>query len=92
MGQEDKKSDSKKDARTTDIFVNTRPVTWEGGEISYADLLALAYPGEVISGEDTVTVRFSRGQNGNGAGSLTAGHSVNVKKGMVFDVVRTSRS
>ncbi|BBE24571.1 hypothetical protein MN0502_34540 (plasmid) [Arthrobacter sp. MN05-02] len=96
MAQDDKtdskKDDGKKDDRTTDIYVNTRPAAWEGREISYADLLALAYPGETVSGEDTVTVRFSRGKDGNGAGSLTAGHSVNVKKGMVFDVVRTSRS
>ncbi|MET7853665.1 hypothetical protein ABZT48_36955 [Streptomyces avermitilis] len=42
--------------------------------------------------EGTYTVRYSRGHDGHGTGSLTAGHSVQVKKGMAFDAYRTSRS
>ena len=76
----------------TEIYVNTRVHTWNENKISYAELIALAFPGEPVGEEDTITVRYSRGANGNGAGSLTSGHEVNVKKGMVFDVVRTSRS
>lgn len=92
MEQGEKKSDGKKDNQTTDIYVNTRSETWQDKDISYEELLALAYPAEPVSDQETVTVRFSRGNGGNGAGSLTAGHSVKLKKGMVFDVVRTSRS
>ncbi|QHK18535.1 hypothetical protein GU243_00630 [Pseudarthrobacter psychrotolerans] len=76
----------------TEIYVNTRPHTWNENKISYSELLALAFPGEQVGEQDTVTIRYSRGNNGNGAGSLTNGHDVSVKKGMVFDVVRTSRS
>ncbi|MFD0257493.1 multiubiquitin domain-containing protein [Kitasatospora indigofera] len=74
------------------IVVNARPHTWEAKEITYEQVVDLAYPGQPPSDQDTYTVRYSRGHDGHGTGSLTAGHSVTVKKGMVFDVYRTSRS
>lgn len=74
------------------IVVNARPHTWEAKEITFEQVLDLAYPGQVPTDQDTYTVRYSRGHDGHGAGSLTAGHSVTVKEGMVFDVYRTSRS
>ncbi|MFB7085769.1 MULTISPECIES: multiubiquitin domain-containing protein [Streptomyces] len=74
------------------IIVNARPHTWEAKEITYEQVVELAYPGQPPSDQDTYTVRYSRGHDGHGTGSLTAGHEVRVKKGMVFDVYRTSRS
>lgn len=84
--------DKQDHGHATEIYINTRPHTWNENKISYSELVALAFPGEPVGEQDTVTVRYSRGHNGNGAGSLTSGHDVSVKKGMVFDVVRTSRS
>ncbi|MFF4961969.1 multiubiquitin domain-containing protein [Streptomyces sp. NPDC001222] len=74
------------------IIVNTRPHTWEAKDITFEQVVELAYPGQPPNEQDTYTVRFSRGHEGHGSGSLTAGHSTKVKKGMVFDVYRTSRS
>ncbi|MEU8926204.1 multiubiquitin domain-containing protein [Kitasatospora sp. NPDC048545] len=74
------------------IVVNARPHTWVAKKITFEQVVDLAYPGQAPTGQDTYTVRYSRGQDGHGAGSLTAGHSATVKKGMVFDVYRTSRS
>lgn len=74
------------------IIVNTRPHTWSEKEISYEQVIELAYPGRPVTDQESVTVRFTRGHDGHGSGTLTAGHDVKVKKGMVFDVVRTSRS
>ncbi|MFA0839026.1 multiubiquitin domain-containing protein [Streptomyces rochei] len=74
------------------IIVNARPHIWEAKEITYEQVVELAYPGQPPSDQDTYTVRYSRGHDGHGTGSLTAGHEVRVKKGMVFDVYRTSRS
>lgn len=73
------------------IIVNTRSYPWESKEISYEQVVAIAYPDSAGS-PDTFTVQYSRGPDGHGSGSLTAGHSVNVKNGMVFDVHRTSQS
>ncbi|MER5569163.1 multiubiquitin domain-containing protein [Streptomyces goshikiensis] len=74
------------------IIVNARPHIWGAKEITYEQVVDLAYPGQPPNEQDTYTVRYSRGHNGHGTGSLTAGHSVRVKEGMVFDVYRTSRS
>ncbi|WP_327723694.1 multiubiquitin domain-containing protein [Streptomyces europaeiscabiei] len=78
--------------RPVTIIVNTRSHPWAAKDISFEQVVELAYPGQPGTGEDTFTVRYSRGHDGHGSGSLTAGHSVRVKKGMVFDVYRTSRS
>ncbi|GAA3832575.1 hypothetical protein GCM10022226_62280 [Sphaerisporangium flaviroseum] len=74
------------------IIVNTRSHRWRDKEISFEEVVQLAYPGQPQTDQDTYTVRYSRGHDGHGSGSLTAAHSVKVKNGMVFDVVRTSRS
>ncbi|MGC5015762.1 multiubiquitin domain-containing protein [Streptosporangium sp. DT93] len=76
----------------TTIIVNARPHPWRARSITFEQVVELAYPGQPPTDQDTFTVRYSRGHDGHGAGSLTAGRSVNVKNGMVFDVVRTSRS
>ena len=79
-------------AKATTIIVNTRRHLWDAKEISYEQLVALAYPGETPNDEVAFTVRYSRGHGGHGSGTLTAGESVRVQDGMVCDVTRTTRS
>jgi hypothetical protein len=74
------------------IIVNTRSFEWAEKEITYEQVYDLAYPGQPLGDGDTATIEYSRGPHGNGGGSLTAGHGVHVKDGMVFDVYRTTRS
>ncbi|MEU7890729.1 multiubiquitin domain-containing protein [Microbispora bryophytorum] len=78
--------------RPVTIIVNTRSYPWEAKDITFEQVVELAYPGQPPTDQDAYTVRYSRGHDGHGSGSLTAGHSVKVKNGMVFDVFRTSRS
>lgn len=74
------------------IIVNTRSYPWDSKDITFEQVVDLAYPGEPANDQVTYTVQYSRGHDGHGSGTLTAGRSVTVKKGMVFDVYRTSRS
>jgi len=74
------------------LIINTRAYSWASNKISFEQLIDLVYPGQPLTEQDSVTVRYSRGHDGHGAGTLTAGNSVAVKEGMVFDVVRTARS
>lgn len=85
-------SSSQSPHRTVSIVINTRTCGWEEKKISFEQVIGLAYPNQPVSDQESVTVRYSRGQDGHGAGTLTAGHEIPVKEGMVFDVVRTSRS
>lgn len=74
------------------IRVNTRPFEWDEKRITFEQVVELAFPGQPITDDVSLTVRYTRGQDGHGAGTLTAGHGVPVKEGMVFHVARTNRS
>lgn len=74
------------------IFVNTREHQVEKAEISFDELVALAF-NPVPSGPNIVlTVTYHRGQGNKPSGDLLPGGSVKVKDGMVFDVTATDRS
>lgn len=75
--------------RAFTIVVNTRSVEWPEKEISYEQVIELAWPGEPFDPQGT-TVEYSRGHGPDKP--LTAGHSVRVKDGMIFDAERTNRS
>jgi hypothetical protein len=74
------------------IIINGRPKTWTKDEISYAEVVALAAlplpPGE----DPGFTVTYRNGQGNKPEGTLTEGHSVKVKDGMIFNVTPTNRS
>ncbi|OZC87744.1 hypothetical protein CH272_18425 [Rhodococcus sp. 05-340-1] len=78
--------------RTVTLVINTRRHQWDENKISYEQIVELAHPGQAIEPNTDITVRYSRGHDGHGSGTLTAGRSVAVKDGMVFDVHRTTRS
>lgn len=74
------------------IVINGRPKTWPKDEISYAEVVALAAlplpPGE----DPGFTVTYRNGHSNKPEGTLTEGHSVKVKDGMIFNVTPTNRS
>lgn len=74
------------------IIVNTREKTWTKKEISYQEVIVLAF-GSYSSDENTVyTVTFSRGPESHHEGSIVKGDSVKVKNEMVFNVTQTNKS
>lgn len=76
--------------KTTTIIVNTRKKEVEGKEVSYDQIVRLAFEtpptGEFI--EITVAYRNGPGRDG----TLQPGHTVKVKEGMIFDVTATDKS
>lgn len=72
------------------IIVNGRPRTVSGKDISYQQVVNLAFPdGPAGDGiEYTVSYANPHGRDG----TLTPGESVHVKEGMVFNVTQTNRS
>ena len=73
------------------IIVNGREKTVRKGELSFDDVVALAFD-PVPSGDNIViTVAYRRG-HGNKSGTLSEGQSVKVKDGMIFDVTATDKS
>jgi hypothetical protein len=81
---EEKKSDT--------IVVNGRPHPWGEKEISFEQVVALAYPNPPQGGNIEYTVSYRRAQGNKPDGTLKAGESVKVKVGMIFDVTATDLS
>jgi hypothetical protein len=89
----DPKETDMDDPKTVTIIVNTREKTVEkNNEISFEEIVSLAYDGSPPTGKYIeFTVMYRRG-HGNKDGSLVVGKTVKVKEGMVFNVSATDRS
>jgi hypothetical protein len=69
------------------IIVNGRPKKVPDRDISFAEVVALAF--NPVPPNAFFTVTWSHGNNG---GSLTDGNSVPIQNGMKFDVTETGQS
>ncbi|MFA6447240.1 MAG: multiubiquitin domain-containing protein [Patescibacteria group bacterium] len=77
--------------KSVTIIVNAREKEWNKKEISYQEVVVLAF-GEYIENENTeYTVAYSKA-HGNANGTLTKGENVKVKERMVFNVNKTDKS
>jgi hypothetical protein len=77
----------------TTIVVNAQEKTVTTKEISFSEVIDLAYDGSPPQGENWVfTVTYRRGADESPQGSLVKGATVKLKKGMVFNVTATDKS
>ncbi|MFV0387696.1 MAG: multiubiquitin domain-containing protein [Pyrinomonadaceae bacterium] len=87
----DKKSDAPGQNKEYKIIVNAREKLFKGSEISFNQVVELAF-GTVSTNPNIVySVTYKRGQ-GNKEGSMDKGDTVKVKEGMIFDVTQTDKS
>jgi hypothetical protein len=78
---------------TVTIIVNGRPkAVPKNEEISFDQVVALAFPNPPTGDGVQFTVQYTRGHGHKPAGALLEGQSVKVKEGMEFDVTPTNRS
>jgi hypothetical protein len=82
---------SNEDHATT-IIVNGQEKTVSAKEISFDEVVALAFNPVPEGPNVRITVTYRRGSEEKPQGTLTKGQSVNVKKGMRFDVTATDKS
>lgn len=74
------------------IFMNGRKKQVAAQEMSFEDLVNLAYDNNPPTGENVViTVTYGRGEHDT-SGTLIPGQTVRIKDGMVFNVKATDRS
>ena len=76
----------------TTIVVNGQQKPWPAKEISFDEVVKLAYDPVPEGPNVLITVAYRRGHDEKPQGTLTEGQSVHVKQGMVFDVTATDRS
>lgn len=73
-----------------DIVVNTRKVDVTDRHLSYEQVSNIAYPADPQDGSIIYTVSYTS-EHGHD-GKLVAGEKVKLQEGMVFVVVKSSRS
>ena len=89
----DEREEDEKHKHPQVIVVNTRDVEYPGKEISFREVVKIAFPDAVFDGKIRYTVEYSKGPEQNPKGSMTDnGKSVFVKNKMVFDVERADKS
>jgi hypothetical protein len=76
-----------------EIIVNAQPKVVEDPEVSFEDVVAIAFP-EAAGGQGVIfSVTYRHAASVPHAGELSAGNSIEVKKkGTVFNVTRTVQS
>jgi len=73
------------------IIVNGREKTVAKEEISFSEVVALAF--DTPQNETVIfTVTYRRGHGNKPEGSMVSGESVRVKEGMIFNVSATNKS
>jgi hypothetical protein len=77
----------------TTIVVNAQEKTVTTRELTFEQVIDLAYNGNPPQGDNWVfTVTYRRGADESPQGSLVKGASVRIKKNMVFNVTATDKS
>lgn len=74
------------------IVLNGRETTVTEQELTYEQLVTLAFGTPPVGDSTIYTVSFRRGEGNRPEGSLVAGQTLKVKHGMLIDVTPTDRS
>jgi hypothetical protein len=74
----------------TTIYVNTEPVVWDRPQISYDELVKLAFPEGPFEGHVRYSITWTKPDGSEGA--VLKGGKIKVVDGMKFDVRNTDKS
>ncbi len=74
------------------IIINTVEEYVESVRLSFEQIAKLAFPDTQVTPNTEYTVSYRKGPGNKPEGSLIAGESVKLKKGMIFDVSETDKS
>lgn len=83
--------DPDKDKAVT-VVINGREKTLTGREVTYQELVALAFPTAPNGANVLVSITYRRGAGNKPEGALLAGQSVRLKERMIFVVTATDKS
>lgn len=82
---------AKQDKEVT-IIVNTEDKVVTSKELSFDDLVNLAFPNPPTGPNVSFTITYRRGHGDKPEGTLSEGGTVKVKDGMIFNVTPTDKS
>jgi len=89
-------SDSKNEdvghEKAVEIIVNGRQKEVKSEELSFEQIVALAFPTPPTGSNIVYTITYRKGNGNKPEGTLTPGESVKIKDGMIFNVTATDKS
>lgn len=74
------------------IVVNGRQKVVTAKEMTFAEIVALAFDNPATGPNVVFTITYRRGHGEKPEGTLVEGESVKIKDGMIFNVTETSKS
>jgi Multiubiquitin len=80
------------DRKSVQIIVNGRVREVSTKELTFVQLVNLAFDDAVFNEITVYTITFKRGDGPKPKGTLVEGETVKIKKDMVFNVKRTDKS
>lgn len=83
--------DEKKE-KEYEIIVNGRPKIVKLKELSFFDIVKLAFDEVISDGRKIYTMTFKKGVDARPEGNLVEGDTVKIKKGVIFNVSATDKS
>lgn len=89
--EESENKDHEKEKQIT-IIVNGKKKTVSGKEISYEQLVVLAFDIPPTGENILFTITYRKGDDRKPEGTLLPGDSVKIKDGMIFNVTATDKS
>lgn len=81
-----------KPAREFKIIVNAQQLTVASKEISFDEVVNLAYPSGASDPNRSFSVTYRKSEEAKHDGTLVEGDAVKIKDGTVFNVTPTTRS
>jgi hypothetical protein len=90
--QEKTKGSDQNHSHTVEIIVNGQKKVVAKDELSFDELVALAFENPPTGDNWLITISYRRGPGKKPEGTLVKGETVKVKDGMIFNVDATDRS
>ena len=78
--------------KTTTIIVNTREKKVEGKEVTFDQIVRLAFETPPSGPNIEITVAYRKGRGNTQSGTMKPGDTVKVQDGTIFDVTATDKS
>ncbi len=78
--------------KSFEIIINGRPYEWHEKEISFEQVISLAFGPNQENDQTVYTMTYKRGQGNKTEGEMANGDSVKVKDKMIFNVTSTDKS
>lgn len=89
---EHEKKDAPDKNKERTIIVNGREKIWSEKEITFDQVVELAFGSVSTDPNVAYTVTYKRGEGNKPEGTMTKGDSVKVKEGMIFNATPTNKS